>query len=182
MVDTGSSGLRLLSSALAGSSLSLQTETTKDGNQIGECVQFSDTSYVWGPVKTADVYLANGNEIAYSVPIHILGDSTFSTIPSTCCGWQQAGRRRFEELRCQWNMGIGSTQYDCSFGGTNYCASGLERQQLLITNALFRAVHPRSWVCRSKCRIQWLCFPRITMASSLSYRQFLVQRPTSPAQ
>ena len=126
MVDTGSSGLRLLSSALAGSSLSLQTETTKDGNQIGECVQFSDTSYVWGPVKTADVYLANGNEIAYSIPIHILGDSTFSTIPSTCAAGSKLEEDDLSSLGANGILGIGSTQYDCSFGGTNYCTSGLE--------------------------------------------------------
>jgi hypothetical protein len=126
MVDTGSPGLRLLSSALAGSSLSLQTETANDGNQIGECVQFSDTSYVWGPVKTVDVYLANGNEIAYSVPIHILGDSTFSTIPSTCETGSNLEEDDLNSLGANGILGIGSSQYDCSVGGTNSCASGSE--------------------------------------------------------
>src|SRR5208283_1134499 len=126
MVDTGSPGLRLLSSALVGSSLSLQTETANDGNQIGECVQFSDTSYVWGPVKTVDVYLANGSEIAYSVPIHILGDSTFSTIPSSCETGSNLEEDDLNSLGANGILGIGLSQYDCSVGGTNSCASGSE--------------------------------------------------------
>jgi hypothetical protein len=122
MVDTGSSGLRLLSSALAGSSLSLQTETANDGNQIGECVQFSDLSYVWGSIQIADVYLANGNEIAYSVPIHVL-DSTFSVIPQDCSSGYTL-EDDLNSLGANGILGIGSTQYDCSVGGTNFCAPG----------------------------------------------------------
>jgi Protein of unknown function (DUF3443) len=125
MVDTGSVGLRLLSSALT---LTLSTETTSSGNQIGECAQFADLSYVWGSVQTADVYLANGNEIAYSVPIHIL-DPNFPTtnyvVPSDCSSGMSTGEEyTLSTLGANGILGVGSSQYDCSFAGTNYCDSG----------------------------------------------------------
>ncbi len=125
MVDTGSVGLRLLSSALI---LTLPTETTNSGNPIGECVQFGDLSYVWGPVQTADVYLANGNEIAYSVPIHVL-DPNFPTtnyvVPSDCSSGQTGGEEdTLSLLGANGILGVGSSQYDCSSAGTNYCVSG----------------------------------------------------------
>jgi hypothetical protein len=125
MVDTGSVGLRLLSSALT---LTLPTETTSSGNQIGECVPFEDLSYIWGSVQTADVYLANGNEIAYSVPIHVL-DPNFPTtnyvVPSDCSSGQTVGEEdTLSLLGANGILGVGSSQYDCSFAGTNYCVSG----------------------------------------------------------
>ena len=124
LVDTGSSGLRLLSSALT---LTLPEQTT-GGNPIGECFQFTDGSYVWGPVKTADVYLANGNEIASSVPIHVL-DSTFYTPPSDCSSSDSYTEEDdLDSLGANGILGIGSSRYDCSYGGTNYCdpSSGLQ--------------------------------------------------------
>src|SRR5579862_8669831 len=53
-IDTGTSGLRILSSAL---SLSLPQQTDASGNPIVECLQFVG-SYSWGPVQTADVQIA----------------------------------------------------------------------------------------------------------------------------
>jgi hypothetical protein len=105
LVDTGSSGLRLLSSALK---LSLPAQQT-GGSNLGECVQFADLFYIWGSIQTADVKLAG--EIASSVPIHVL-DHTFSTIPNDC------SNSGFEEddllsLGANGILGIGPSQYDC---------------------------------------------------------------------
>jgi hypothetical protein len=112
-----------LSSALT---LALPIETTGSGKQIGECVQFGDLSYIWGPVQTADVYLANGNEIAHSVPIHVL-NPYYYVVPSDCSSGMSIGEEdSLSTLGANGILGIGSTQYDCSFGGTNYCTSGLE--------------------------------------------------------
>ena len=121
LVDTGSYGLRLLSSALT---LALPIETTGSGKQIGECVQFGDLSYIWGPIQTADVYLANGNEIAHSVPIHVLNPNYY-VVPSDCSSGMSIGEEdTLSTLGANGILGIGSSQYDCSFGGTNYCDSG----------------------------------------------------------
>src|SRR5579863_7933264 len=52
-VDTGSEGLRILSSQLTLTGLPAVTDSSSDPLQ--ECVQFGDGSYVWGPVVTADI-------------------------------------------------------------------------------------------------------------------------------
>ncbi len=108
LVDTGSPGLRLLSSVLT---LSLPAQQIGSGT-LGECVQFADGSYIWGSVRTADVYLANGNEIAHSVPIHVL-DSTFSTLPSDCPTGVGPEEDDLDGLGANGILGIGSTRYDC---------------------------------------------------------------------
>jgi hypothetical protein len=105
LVDTGSSGLRLLSSVLT---LSLPAEQI-GGGTLGECVQFVDGSYLWGSVQTADVYLG-GTEVAHSVPIHVL-DSTFSTLPSDCSGTYEADD--LHHLGANGILGIAPFQYDC---------------------------------------------------------------------
>ncbi|VTU20910.1 hypothetical protein SRS16CHR_02737 [Variovorax sp. SRS16] len=80
ILDTGSSGLRLLASAL-----NIRTGLTPqiDGSSApyGECVQFV-SSYAWGSVRLADVSLAG--ETAPSVPVQIIGDPDFGVVPSSC--------------------------------------------------------------------------------------------------
>ncbi len=53
LVDTGSSGLRLLASTVT---LALPQQTDGTGSPIAECAQFLD-GFTWGPVETADVRL-----------------------------------------------------------------------------------------------------------------------------
>jgi hypothetical protein len=53
LIDTGSFGLRVISSALS-SSLSLPLETDFNGNSIAECAMFVD-GYGWGPVRMANL-------------------------------------------------------------------------------------------------------------------------------
>jgi hypothetical protein len=77
-VDTGSSGLRILSSALT---LQLPQQTDQNGAPIVECNEFVD-GVTWGPVQTADVKLAG--ETASAVPIQVIGAPGFSTIPNAC--------------------------------------------------------------------------------------------------
>lgn len=80
LVDTGSTGLRILSSVLpAGFTLPKQTATT--GSPVGECFQFLD-GFTWGPVETADVHLSG--ESASSIPIQIVADPSFPGIPASC--------------------------------------------------------------------------------------------------
>jgi len=76
-VDTGSSGLRILSSQL---NISLPQELAGTGSPLGNCGVFADGTYVWGPVVTADVQIAGEN--APSVPIQVI--STDPNGPSPC--------------------------------------------------------------------------------------------------
>jgi hypothetical protein len=51
LVDTGSAGLRLLSSALT---IALPQQKASDGDPVVECLPFVN-GYTWGPVQTADL-------------------------------------------------------------------------------------------------------------------------------
>ena len=78
LVDTGSTGLRVLSSALT---LSLPQQVGASGAPIVECAQFLD-GFTWGPVQTADVKLAG--EQASAVPIQVIDERAFPNIPTAC--------------------------------------------------------------------------------------------------
>ncbi len=78
LVDTGSYGLRVLAPALT---LSLPVATAAAGNALVECTPFA-IGYMWGPVAAVDVHIAG--ESASSVPVQLVGDSRFPTVPSDC--------------------------------------------------------------------------------------------------
>ena len=106
LVDTGSSGLRILSSALT---VSLPQQTDSSGNPIVECAAFAD-GVTWGPVQKADVKMAG--ELASSLPIQVIGASNFSTIPSACTG-QGVPEDNLANLGANGLLGIGQAIQDC---------------------------------------------------------------------
>jgi hypothetical protein len=79
-VDTGSTGLRLLSSVLS-PTLALPQQVTANGNPLAECVQFVD-GFSWGSVKLADLSVAG--EQASSLRVQVIGDPAFPSIPVSC--------------------------------------------------------------------------------------------------
>jgi hypothetical protein len=79
-IDTGSSGLRIISSVLS-PTLSLPQRTDNAGNPLGECVQFADGSS-WGSVRGADVQIAG--EKASAIAVHVIGDPLFAPEPASC--------------------------------------------------------------------------------------------------
>jgi hypothetical protein len=82
-VDTGSSGLRVIASELS-SGLTLPQKTAQTGGSLAECFDFDD-GFVWGSVRMADVKIAG--EVAANIPIQIIGDPAFPSIPSDCSGF-----------------------------------------------------------------------------------------------
>jgi len=118
LVDTGSSGLRLLSDAVP--SLSLPSVTDSSGKPLQECVQFVDLSYVWGPVVQADIHMAN--ETASSTPIQIISDPPAYQAPSSCLSAGSSGavdRNTVQSLGANGILGLSNFPQDC---GTN-CTS-----------------------------------------------------------
>lgn len=110
LVDTMSYGVRILSSALSASvSGALTQEKNASGNSVAECAQFSD-SITWGPVKTADVKIAG--EEASAIPIQLIGDPAFSTIPSGCTS-AGAPEDTLASLGANGILGIGPFVQDC---------------------------------------------------------------------
>jgi hypothetical protein len=81
-VDTGSYGLRIISSALNSTMLaSLPKEQSIVGGTLAECTQFGD-GIAWGSMRTADVSISS--EKAASVPIQVIGDPNYPNIPADC--------------------------------------------------------------------------------------------------
>jgi hypothetical protein len=117
LVDTGSEGLRLLSSS-SGGELNLSLPSTSiGGSPIGECIQFVDTSFLWGPVRTADIKIAG--EQASSVPVQVVGDTSFPAVPSSC-STGGIDDDTLAILGANGILGVGNFQQDCG----SFCSTG----------------------------------------------------------
>lgn len=108
LIDTGSTGLRVMSSVLL-SSLSLPQQTDASGNPVVECAQFA-TGFAWGPVKLADVKIAG--EQASSLPIQVIGDPGFASIPRNCAS-TGAGQNDVQSFGANGILGVGAFAQDC---------------------------------------------------------------------
>ena len=123
-VDTGSYGLRIISSVLSTSLASaLQSEMVgaNPSNPIVECTQFAD-GFSWGPVKIASVQV--GGESASNVPIQVIGDPSFGNeIPQAC---QNTGTAENTVATFGANaiIGLGPFSDDCGSGCSNSAANG----------------------------------------------------------
>jgi hypothetical protein len=109
LVDTGSSGLRILSSVLT---LSLPQQKAANGNPVAECLPFV-SGYTWGPVQTADMEIAS--EKASSLPIQVLSDTDF--IAHASCTSSGISSDTLESLGANGILGVGLFAQDCG----SYC-------------------------------------------------------------
>ena len=110
-VDTGSYGLRILSSVLT---ISLPTQTASDGGTLVECTAFAD-GYSWGPVALADVQVSG--ETASSVPVQVIGSSSFPNVPADCSSVGPA-EDTVATFGANGIIGIGVFAQDCGSGCT----------------------------------------------------------------
>jgi hypothetical protein len=115
-VDTGSIGLRIMASVLT---LTLPGQTAMSGNPLVECTVFAD-GYSWGPVALADVQISG--ESASSVPIQVIGDPGFTTIPSDCSSAGPTEEDTVTAFGANGILGIGVFAQDCG----SVCASVAE--------------------------------------------------------
>ncbi len=127
-VDTASTGLRIPSDATPTSgnwaSVLAALQNVNQSAPVAECVQFLDNTFFWGSVKSADVKMGGPNnigEVAASVPIQVIGDTAFPTVPSACSGTPQNTAQALGE---NGRLGVGTYQYDCdALGFSNQCVS-----------------------------------------------------------
>ncbi len=121
LVDTGSTGLRVLQSAV--SSLNLPTVNASNGSAAYDCASFVDDSYIWGPVQEADVTL--GGETASKLPVQVISTST--GVPSTCSNGSNMDENTLATLGANGILGVGSELTDCYYEGASACSptSGL---------------------------------------------------------
>jgi|KBSSwiStaDraftv2_1062776.scaffolds.fasta_scaffold09385_8 hypothetical protein len=107
LVDTGSTGLRIISSVIS-PSLALPQQTGSGGNQLWECGQFA-TGFTWGSVRSADIRMAQ--ELARSVPIQVIADPAFG-VPASCSGIGSPLNTALD-LGANGILGVGVFQQDC---------------------------------------------------------------------
>jgi hypothetical protein len=87
-VDTGSQGLRIISSALNSTMLGALKPVSPGGTEgLAECTLFVD-GYSWGPLYSADVHVggadtATTGESAANISVQIIGTTTYP-VPADC--------------------------------------------------------------------------------------------------
>ena len=110
LVDTGSYGLRVFSSAVSG--LSLNQFVDSSGSHLAECQSFKDGSSDWGMVALANVQL--GERTAKNIPIQVI-DSQFASAPSDCTGVET------DPAHAGYNaiLGVGVFLQDCGLDCTS---------------------------------------------------------------
>jgi hypothetical protein len=109
LVDTGSTGLRVLKSVLT---LSLPAWTNDSGVALAECFQFV-SGYTWGPLRKADLKIAG--EQANGLAIQVIEESTYP-VPGGCTGTDNSTA---DTLRANGIIGISALLQDCG----SYCAA-----------------------------------------------------------
>ncbi len=112
LVDTGSTGLRLLSSVMA-PALSLNRLPASSGLPLLNCVQFVDNNSAWGPVVRADIVM--GGKIAANVPVQVIGDPAFDALAAaTSCNGNAITTAK--ALGANGILGVGLLAQDCGAG------------------------------------------------------------------
>jgi len=113
LVDTGSTGLRLLSGAVSG--LTLPAVTDANNNDVQECLQFISLAYIWGPVVQADIHL--GGESASSASIQIISESPQYAVPASCIPTGSGGTPQdyntVSALGANGILGVANLMQDC---------------------------------------------------------------------
>lgn len=134
ILDTASTGLRIMSSVLS-PSLALTQQTSGNGSPLVECMQFAD-GYTWGPVKAADVRL--GGESVNSLSIQVIGDPGFTNVPLNCSSIGPA-ENTVQAFGGNGILGVGAFQQDCgpacaqaAIPGTYYACAGAACQAVAV--------------------------------------------------
>jgi hypothetical protein len=134
-VDTGSYGLRLI----APLTVTLPVQMLASGNSLVECTQFVD-GFSWGPVALADITIAG--ETASSLPVQVIGDSRFPTVPTGCSGTGTA-EDTVATFGANGILDIGPFELDCGDCDTNAaegvyyaCASATSCTETTVPTAM----------------------------------------------
>ena len=129
VVDTGSTGLRLLSSVLT---LTLPATTVTGGQPLLNCVKFLDNTYMWGSVATADLLMGDVSSLsapgekAAGLPIQVVGSSGLPTAPTSCSGGTTTNASdTIAKLGAKGILGVGNRVRDCGSSCITNPANGI---------------------------------------------------------
>ena len=117
VIDTGSTGVRVFSTAIP-PSMNLPRLTGAGGFPLLNCVQFVDNTYVWGPMAKADVVL--GAKTAAGLPIQIMADPAYNALAGPCSSSGSATAiTSAAALGANGILGLGLFKEDCG----SWCAT-----------------------------------------------------------
>jgi hypothetical protein len=113
-VDTGSTGLRVMSSVLTGVTLPQETNGS-GGPPMTECLRFADGSS-YGSLRVADITLPGSGEHATNVVVQLIGDSTYP-VPTGAITGQSAcpgpAENTVQAFGANGILGVGPFAQDC---------------------------------------------------------------------
>ena len=119
LVDTGSTGLRLLAS-LVNPALGLRVANAPGGQALLGCARFVDNSFAWGPVVLAEVNL--GAKRAANVPIQLVADARYGHLAANCDSGSNITSA--DVLGANGVLGIGLFLQDCGAACESTSANG----------------------------------------------------------
>ena len=122
LVDTGSTGLRLLASVLD-PAMKLAPVTTPSGQALLNCVRFVDGSFGWGPVVSAHVSL--GTKEARNLPIQVMAEPSVSGSARLCNSGSATQITSAAALGANGILGVGLFKEDCGSACVASAATGL---------------------------------------------------------
>lgn len=110
-VDTGSYGVRVISSVLSSTLLAALTQETVATGNLVECTMFGD-GYSWGSMHVADVVM--GTETAASQSVQIIGDPNYPTVPTACSSTVPHEEDDVSSFGANGIIGVGPFVQDCA--------------------------------------------------------------------
>ncbi|TMI86519.1 MAG: DUF3443 family protein, partial [Bacillati bacterium ANGP1] len=116
-VDTGSVGLRILSSVLTTAPAITLPPHTDGTNPLAECLRFADGD-AWGPLAVADIQLPVSGESATSVNVQVIGDPAYTALPTDCMTNPENTVAKFG---ANGILGVGPFAQDCG----SACVGGI---------------------------------------------------------
>lgn len=134
LVDTGSSGLRILASELS-TNVRLPEVKSEAETPLLNCLQFVDNSFAWGPVVTADVVL--GGKTASAISMQVIGNPAFDGLSGSCAAG--VPYKTLAVLGARGILGVGINTEDCGVGCIGNAANGY---YFNCANATCSAVRP----------------------------------------
>ena len=120
LVDTGSTGLRLLSEVVS-PALNLSRVAAPSTLPLLACAQFLDNTFAWGPVVNADVTL--GGKTAKGISVQMVGDPAFNRLARTCSSGTAVDT--VAALGAKGVIGLGLFKEDCGTSCTSVTANGV---------------------------------------------------------
>lgn len=108
LVDTGSTGLRLIAGALSGKAAVRPLLDPATGSPLRQCVQFAD-GYTWGSVGTADVRI--GGRTLPALRLNVIGDPAAGATPPGCVSGPD--KNAIARFGANGVLGVSSFVHDC---------------------------------------------------------------------